>query len=265
MDELKTLNLRRGLFEVKYYQHGKGAPLVYLHGGGGLPAFTPDLEMLAERFTVTAPLHPGFGSSGIDELHEDVLKFTLYTWDVLDALGIERPILVGHSLGGMLAAEMAALEPSRVRKLVLIAPAGLYLEDCPTMDFFAMKPEELIAATFYDPSSPLAQAFAALPQDKDAAAEVMVQRMRGFSAAARFLWPMGDRGLSERLYRVKAPTLLLWGEGDKLIPPRYAEAFKRLLENSPEVKIEKIARAGHVVLGEQTELAVRAILNFVQG
>jgi len=263
MHELKTLNLRRGLFEVKYYQHGKGAPLVYLHGAGGLAGFTPDLEMLAERFSVTAPLHPGFGTSGIEELHDDVLKFTLYAWDVLDALGIERPVLVGHSLGGMLAAEMAALEPGRVRKLVLVAPAGLYLEDCPTMDFFAMKPEELMAAAFYDTNSAAAQAFAALPADKAAAAEVMVQRLRGFSAAARFLWPLGDRGLSERLYRVKAPTLLMWGDSDKLIPPRYADAFKQLLESSPEVKIEKIPRAGHVVLGEQTEAAVRAIVNFV--
>ena len=263
MHELKTLNLRRGLFEVKYYQHGKGAPLVYLHGAGGLAGFTPDLEMLAERFTVTAPLHPGFGTSGIEELHDDVLKFTLYTWDVLDALGIEQPILVGHSLGGMLAAEMAALEPGRVSKLVLVAPAGLYLEDCPTMDFFAMKPEELMAAAFYDSDSAAARAFAALPADKAAAAEVMVRRLRGFSAAARFLWPLGDRGLSERLYRVKAPTLLMWGDSDKLILPRYADAFKQLLESSPEVKIDKIPRAGHVVLGEQTEAAVRAIVNFV--
>jgi pimeloyl-ACP methyl ester carboxylesterase len=128
---------------------------------------------------------------------------------VLDALGIEQPILVGHSLGGMLAAEMAALEPGRVSKLVLVAPAGLYLEDCPTMDFFAMKPEELMAAAFYDSDSAAARAFAALPADKAAAAEVMVRRLRGFSAAARFLWPLGDRGLSERLYRVKAPTLLM--------------------------------------------------------
>ncbi|HZO82284.1 MAG TPA: alpha/beta fold hydrolase [Candidatus Binataceae bacterium] len=264
MHELKTLNLRRGLFEVKYYQHGKGTPLVYLHGAGGLPGFTPDLELLSSHFTVTAPLHPGFGSSGIDELHEDVLKFTLYTWDVLDALGIERPILVGHSLGGMLAAEMAALEPTRVRKLVLVAPAGLWLDECPTLDFFAMKPEELIAAAFYDPDSAAARAFATLPTDPSAAAEVMVQRMRGLAAAARFLWPLGDRGLGERLYRVKAPTLLLWGEADKLIPPRYAEAFKRLLEGSPEVKIEKIARAGHVVLAEQTQAAVDAIVSFTR-
>lgn len=264
MNELRTLALRRGLFEVRYYQHGSGAALVYLHGAGGLPGFTPDLELLSRRFAVSAPLLPGFGSSGIDELHEDVLKLTLYAWDVLDALGIERPILVGHSMGGMLAAEMAAIEPSRVQKLVLVAPAGLWLDECPTADFFAMKLDELLAAAFYDPNSAAARAFATLPEDKAAAAEVMVQRMRGLSAAARFLWPLGDRGLSERLYRVRAATLLLWGEADKIIPPPYAEAFKKLLENSAGVKIEKIPRAGHMVLAEQTEAAARAILNFCE-
>ena len=104
MNGLRTLSLQHGLSTVKYYQHGKGAPLVYLHGAGGLPAFTPDLEALSGHFAVTAPLHPGFGSTGEEHLHEDVLKFVLHTWDVLDALKIDEPILVGHSLGGMLAA-----------------------------------------------------------------------------------------------------------------------------------------------------------------
>jgi pimeloyl-ACP methyl ester carboxylesterase len=262
MNGLQTLALRNGLFTVKYYQHGAGAPLVYLHGAGGLPAFTPDLETLSQRFAVTAPLHPGFGSTGEEHLHADVLKLTLHTWDVLDRLGIDEPILVGHSMGGMLAAEMAAIEPRRVKKLVLVGAAGLWLDDYPTADFFAMTPEELVEAAFYDPQSDLAKAFLALPQDKDAANEVMIQRLKGFAAAGRFLWPLPDRGLSERLYRVKAPTLLLWGEGDKLIPVRYAQAFCDFLTSSAAVKVELISRAGHMVLLDQTQAAIRAILEF---
>jgi pimeloyl-ACP methyl ester carboxylesterase len=247
---------------VKYYQYGRGTPLVYLHGAGGLPAFTPDLEVLSGHFAVTAPLHPGFGSTGDEQFHEDVLKFTLHTWDVLDALGIDEPILVGHSLGGMLAAEMAAVEPRRVKKLVLAAPAGLWLEDCPTADFFAMTPEELVQAAFYDPHSDLAKAFLSLPQDADAANEVMIQRVKGLAAAGRFLWPLPDRGLGERLYRVKAPTLLLWGEADKIIPARYARAFQQLLTNSAEVKVRILPRSGHMPLLEQTQAAAEAILEF---
>lgn len=262
MNGLRTLDLRNGLFTIKYYQYGKGASLVYLHGAGGLPAFTPELETLSNHFAVTAPLHPGFGSTGEEHLHADVLKFTLHTWDVLDALGIEQPILVGHSLGGMLAAEMAAIEPRRVKKLVLVGPAGLWLDDCPTADFFAMTPEELVKAVFYDPQSELAKAFLTLPQDKDAANEVMIQRLKGFATAGRFLWPLPDRGLSERLYRVKAPTLLLWGEGDKIVPPRYARAFQELLTGSEEVKTVMIPQAGHMLLLERTQAATRAIFEF---
>lgn len=262
MNGLHTLDLRNGLFTVRYYQYGKGAPLVYLHGAGGLPAFTPDLEVLSQHFTVTAPLHPGFGSSGEENFHESVLAFTLHTWDVLDALGINEAILVGHSMGGMLAAEMAALEPRRVKKLVLVGAAGLWLEDCPTADFFAMTPEELAAAVFYDPQSDLAKAFLAVPQDPDAANEVIIQRLKGLATAARFLWPVPDRGLNERLYRVKAPTLLLWGEGDKIVPPRYAQAFKELLTGSEKVKISLIPKAGHMPLLEQTQPATKAILEF---
>ena len=262
MNGLQTLNLRNGRFKVKYYREGSGAPLVFLHGAGGLPAFTPDLEALAKHFAVTAPLHPGFGTSGEEHLHEDVLALTLYAWDLLDALGIEQPILVGHSFGGMLAAEMAAIEPRRVKKLILVAPAGLYLESCPTADFFAMMTDQLVRAAFFDPESQLARAFVALPEDKRMAEEVMIQRVRGLAAAGRFLWPLGDRGLNERLYRVKAPTLLLWGEGDRIIPPRYADKFRELLEYSAEVKVETIPRAGHLVLMEQTEAATRAIVQF---
>ncbi|MCS6925347.1 MAG: alpha/beta fold hydrolase [Candidatus Binatia bacterium] len=262
MNELHTLTLRQGRFTVKYYRHGTGAPLVYLHGAGGLPAFTPDLQILSRSFTVTAPLHPGFGSSGAEHLHESVLAFTLHTWDVVDALGIEEPILVGHSLGGMLAAEMAALEPRRVKQLVLVSPAGLWLDDCPTADFFAMKPEELVDAAFADPQSDLARAFLALPQDREAANEVLIQRLQGFATAGRFLWPLPDRGLRERLYRVRAATLLLWGEADKIIPVRYAYAFRELLTNSAGVTLTVIPRAGHMVLLEQPEAATQAILEF---
>lgn len=262
MHGLKTLSLRDGAFEVKYYQSGHGRHLVFLHGAGGLPAFTPDLEALAEHFRVAAPLHPGFGTTGVENLHDDLLKLVLHTWDVVDALRIDEPILVGHSFGGMLAAEMAAIEPRRVKKLVLISPAGLFLNHNPTADFFAMTPDEMVAAAFHDPSSDAARAFIELPDDIHSRAEVMVQRLQGFAAAARFLWPLGDRGLSERLYRVSARTMLIWGESDRIIPPAYADAFKKLMTGAKSVRIEKIRAAGHMVLLEQPGAAVKAILRF---
>jgi pimeloyl-ACP methyl ester carboxylesterase len=262
MNELKTISLRNGDFTVKYYQQGSGEPLVFFHGGGGLPAFTPELEALSQRFTVTAPLLPGFGSDGEEHLHEDVLKLVFWGWDLLDALAIERPLLAGHSFGGMMAAEMAATEPRRVKKLVLLAPAGLFLNEHPMLDFFSMTPDALVRASFHDPQCEAAQALITRPADPAAATEAIVARVKAMAAVGRFLWPNGDRGLNERLYRIKAPTLLLWGESDRLIPPVYADAFKRLLVGAPLVQVQKLAGAGHALLAEQPQATVNAIVEF---
>lgn len=262
MSELKTVSLRGGDFSVKYYQQGSGEHLVFLHTAGGLPAFTPELQEFSKRFTVTAPLLPGFGSTGEQHLHEDVQKLVFWGWDLLDALKIERPILVGHSFGGMMAAEMAATEPGRVKKLVLVAPAGLFLAEHPTLDFFACSPERLAKAAFHDPSSEAAKAFTTMPSDPDAMTEAIVARAKALSMAGRFLWPNGDRGLSERLYRIKAPTLLLWGESDGIIPPSYADAFKRLMVGAATVKVQKIPAAAHVLFAEQPQASVKAVMDF---
>jgi pimeloyl-ACP methyl ester carboxylesterase len=262
MAQLKTIGLRGRDFHVNYYQQGAGEPLVFLHSAGGLPAFTPELEALSKRFTVTAPLLPGFGSDGEEHLHEEVQKLVFWGWDLLDALEIERPLLVGYSLGGMLAAEMAATEPRRVKRLVLAAPAGLFLTDHPTLDFFAMTPAALVNAAFHDPQCEAAKALLTPPADPAAATEAIVARARGLAAAGRFLWPNGDRGLSERLYRIKAPTLLLWGESDRIIPPAYADAFKQLLVGAAAVRVQKLAAAGHALFAEQPQAMADAIVDF---
>jgi pimeloyl-ACP methyl ester carboxylesterase len=262
MSQLTTVSLRGGDFNVKYYREGSGEHLVFLHSAGGLPAFTPELEALSKRFTVTAPLLPGFGSDGEEHLHEEVQKLVFWGWDLLDALEIERPFLVGHSFGGMLAAEMAATEPRRVRKLVLAAPAGLFLSEHPTLDVFAMTPAALVQAAFHDPQSEAAKALMAPPSDPAAATDAIVARVRGLAAAGRFLWPNGDRGLNERLYRVKAPTLLLWGESDRIIPPVYADAFRDLLVAATPVRVQRISAAGHALFVEQGQAVIEAITEF---
>lgn len=262
MNNPKQLSLRNGDFIVNYYQQGSGDSLVFLHSAGGLPTFTPELAELSKHFTVTAPLLPGFGSSGEEHLHEAVQKLVFWGWDLLDALKIERPILVGHSFGGMLAAEMAATEPGRVRKLALIAPAGLYLPEHPAVDFFACPPDRLVRAAFHDPESEAAKASMKAPDDPQAAIEAIVARTKALATVGRFLWPNGDCGISERLYRIKAPTLLLWGESDGLIPPAYAAAFKQGLTGAASVKTQMIAKAGHILFAEQPEAALKALLDF---
>jgi len=129
MSELKTIALRGGDFSVKYYQEGRGDDLVFLHSAGGLPAFTPELVALSKSYRVTAPLLPAFGSTGEEHLHEDVQKLVFWGWDLLDALKIERSILVGHSFGGIYVRVFADLYPKEVAGLVLIDPSQETFED----------------------------------------------------------------------------------------------------------------------------------------
>ena len=127
-------------------------------------------------------------------------------------------------MGGMLAAEVAALDTRRAKKLVLVGAAGFWLENDPIPDLFSTDLDDLPAMLFHDPKSPLAQMMIAMPwDDQELLTAMYVERTRRFSAASKFLWPIPDRGLKKRAYRIAAPTLLLWGASDKVIPPAYAQ------------------------------------------
>jgi pimeloyl-ACP methyl ester carboxylesterase len=126
--------------KIRVLEAGDGQALVFLHGASGVAEDSPFLAALARRWHVFAPLLPGYGDSEGSESLRDMLDITLHTFDVIDALGLERPILVGHSMGGMIAAEMAAIAPREIERLILIAPAGLWLDDHPVADVFSKMP-----------------------------------------------------------------------------------------------------------------------------
>src|SRR6266481_4336358 len=146
----RVIETRRGA-RCRVLEGGSGAPLVFLHGPGGLFAENPFLDHLAGRYHVFAPELPGYGESTGEDLLEDMLDFTLHGWDVVAALGLERPHLVGHSMGGMIAAEMACLAPNDLAKLVLVSAAGLWIDEHPIPDIFTMLPFQLAEALFHDP------------------------------------------------------------------------------------------------------------------
>ncbi|MGH7806189.1 MAG: alpha/beta fold hydrolase, partial [Candidatus Binatia bacterium] len=147
----RRIETKRGL-EIRVHEAGKGAPLLFLHGAGGIFQENPFLDALAERYHVLAPEWPGYGESKGEEQLEDMLDFTLHGWDVVDALGLERPHLVGHSMGGMIAAEMACIAPNDLAKLVLIGPAGLWLDEHPIPDLYSLFPVELAPLLSHDPA-----------------------------------------------------------------------------------------------------------------
>jgi pimeloyl-ACP methyl ester carboxylesterase len=169
---------------------------------------------------------------------------------------------MGHSMGGMLAAEVAAFDIHRAKKLVLAAPAGFWIDELPIPDFFAAQLNEIGDLLFYDPKSPAAMLMTAIPEDFKALEVMYVERVKRLATASKFLWPIPDRGLKKRAYRIKSPTLLLWGENDKLIPPGYAKEFTSRIKNS---KLETIKKAGHMLMYEQQEAFVGAVKTFLKG
>ena len=253
--ELKTIATRR--VPVRYYEGGQGQPLVFLHGAGGVDADLEFLDALASRFHVYAPLVPGYGDSEECPELRDMLDFTLHTWDVVGALGVEDPVLVGFSMGGMIAGEMAALAPRDVSRLALIASAGLWLDDHPIPDIFAMMPYDLPKYLFHDVEAGAKALTAGMDLgDPKFLQAFLVQNARQLGAAGKILFPIPERGLASRLYRIKARTLLIWGESDNLIPPVYAQAFRK---NIPGADLVTIPQAGHLVGFEKPAEVVNAL------
>jgi pimeloyl-ACP methyl ester carboxylesterase len=250
------------MFEIKLRTDGRGEPLLFLHGAGGLRGWDAFLGQLARQFTVYAPAHPGFETStGLEHL-DDMLDLVVYYNDFLDTLGRESVHLVGHSMGGMIAAEFAALSPHRVRKLVLANAAGLWLEESPVADFFAMTPDQLAVALWHDPHAEVARAMMALPQDEQAQLEAFLIRSQHLAAAGKFLWPIPDKGLKKRIHRIKAPTLVLWGQSDGLVPPIYAQEFQRRITGA---QVAMMQRCGHMPMYEDPAGFVKIVATFLKG
>ena len=256
----EVVSVRDGMFKVEIERAGRGDPLVFLHGSGG-QAWAPFLNLLAEQFSVYKPNSPGWGESeGIEHL-DDIIDLAIFYHDLFDALAIGAPYVIGHSLGGMVAAEIAALSPASVRKLVLVSPAGLWLDDAPPLDFFVAPPDEVTRAVVYDYEHAAELLGRPDPDDAAAMAEAQYRRHQSLAAASKFVWPIWDKGLKKRIHRIKAPTLIVWGEHDGLIPPLYGPEFQRRIAGSRLVTIPETA---HVPMAERPEEFVRVVTEFLK-
>lgn len=246
-----------GGMEVRVWRGGKGAPLLYLHGFEGHPGSAPFLEALCARFEVCAPEAPGFGQSGSIEALHDLLDLTLHQRALVEAWGRGPVHVIGHSLGGMFAAELAAVAPQVVQKLVLVDPFGLWLDDAPLPDPFTQTPDALAKLKWHDPANAAKE-----PTAFDAAADGSKGTFRtiNLSAATKFLWPLPDRGLARRAKYIFAPTLVLQGESDGLVPVRYSEALAKLISGA---KLKSIRDAGHYPMVEQEAAFLDAVETFL--
>jgi pimeloyl-ACP methyl ester carboxylesterase len=255
-----TVTTKRGA-SCRVLQGGEaGRDVVFFHGANGLAEEDPFLASLSSSHRVFAPELPGYGESSGEELLEDMLDFALHGWDVVDALGLARPHLVGHSMGAMIAAEMACVAPHDLTRLVLVAPAGLWIDAHPIADIFATLPHDMPGLLFCDPVRGAALLTGGLDfSDDDALVSFFVGNARRLGTAGKILFPIPDRMLSKRLYRLTADTLLVWGEADRLIPPVYATRWQGLI---PQAQLVTVGAAGHMVPIEQPEVLCAAVRQF---
>ena len=251
----RTLDTRAG--KVVAFEGGTGPDLLFLHSAGGLTADNPFLLALARKYHVYAPLLPGYGDSEDSADIRDMLDVTLHTFDVAAALGARKPIVVGHSLGGMIAAEMAAICPNEVERLGLICAAGLWLDAHPVPDIFTLLPREFPEYMFHDADAGRAMMTPGGDMNDPAfLIPFLVTNARQLGMAGKFLFPIPERGLKDRIHRIRATTVLVWGDSDKIFPAPYAHAFKEKIAGAELVIVPE---AGHMVTVEKTDAVMNAI------
>lgn len=248
-----------GNADYRIYRGGQGAPLVYLHGFEQHPGAAGFLKRLAESRTVLAPEHPGFGQSGGFANLTDILDLILHYRAWLTPIVAEHgPVdLVGHSLGGMFAAEIAAVCPDLVRNLVLVDAYGLWLDDHPMPDPFVIPAAEFNNAKWADPAKAADE-----PNSFDGDPKHYVfYRSQNLGSASKFMWPIPDRGLARRLKHLRARTLILHGAEDGLVPPVYADAWAAAI---PGAEVEILPAAGHLPMLEAEDAFIDALQRFLR-
>jgi len=260
--EIAEMSVEVGSLTTQVARAGQGEPLVYLHGAFGYSGWNPFLDRLAQRFTVYAPVHPGFSDPEAIEQLDSILDLVLYHFDLLDALGLESPHMVGHFFGAMIAAEMAAVCPHRMSRMVLASPAGLWLDDEPGVDYFVVLPDNLRALLFQDPDSDLAKGI--LPDaDTDEQRLVRsVERGLSLSTVGKYLWPLPDKGLKKRLRRIKSPTLVVMAENDRIVPPAHGE---EMVAGIPGARLHVVPNAGHLFIHERADDFAGTVAGFLAG
>jgi pimeloyl-ACP methyl ester carboxylesterase len=240
---------------------GDGPPLVFFHGAGGL-LWDPLVESLTATHHVYAPMHPGTDGEHRDDIRQlsDVWDLVMYYAELFEQLGLDHAVLVGHSVGGMVAAEFAATYPKFVDKLVLVSPLGLWMDDVPVGNPMMLDPMQLVQATFADvngvPAKMMIDQMSSMIDQPEAAAEAWWVT----ACTGHFIWPLPDRGLKKRIHRVSAPSLVIWGRQDGIIPAVYAEEFGRKLRNS---QVEVVDDAAHMPQLEQPEIVTELVRKFL--
>jgi pimeloyl-ACP methyl ester carboxylesterase len=254
--------------KIQVFRGGSGAPLVYFHSAGG-ETVIPVLETLAATYEVVIPVFPGFGESeGIEEIDgiEDAVFHLLEVWS---ALKLDAPAIVGLSLGGWLALELATRYPEKAGKLVLVNPVGLHLEGAPIAEMFGRSPAELAEMLFADQSHPIAAMMHQVAdfqgdvgKQVEIPLELVLPLWKALGATAKLGWDpyLHNPKLRSRLRRVTAPVLVVAGRQDGLVPLAHAETYAREL---PDARLVVLDDAAHWLPLERPDELARLVHEFV--
>ena len=237
---------------------GAGQPLVILHGASGAGTWLPFMRSLADTYDVIVPEHPGFGASDTPDWLDNIHDLAYFYLDVLDQLDLREVHLVGVSLGGWIAAELAVRSTQRLSSLTLVDAAGIHVPGVDQIDTFLRTDEQRIRDFFHD------QALADEMVARLLRPELEDIMMKNRVATARLIWqPRGyDPNLHKWLHRIDVPTLLVWGANDRLFPKDYAFAWQRLIPGS---KVAIVPECGHLPQVEKAALFVSELENFIHG
>jgi len=262
----RTVTAWRDEVEARVRIAGSGPPVVFLHGAYGLQ-WDPFLDALAASHTVYAPEFPGTTPGAPDALKplDTLWDLVLYYYELFDKLGLESPAVVGHSFGGMVAAEIAATNPERVSKLVLIDAIGLWRDDQPVRNWMTTNLADLPKYLFADQDNPVARMMTLAVnarQMSDAQVDMQIQLMWSAACTGKFVWPIPDKGLKKRIHRIQAPTLIIWGRQDGIAPPVYADEFAGRIAGA---RVELIDNAGHLPQMEQLATVSKLVTDFLGG
>jgi pimeloyl-ACP methyl ester carboxylesterase len=238
------------------YSIGSGPEVVFLHGAGTFTGFAFARTWAAQR-RVIIPINPNFGESGDEPSLDGIEDYVLHYLDLFDHLRLAKFDLAGFSLGGWLAAEFAVRSPQRIRRLLLIAPAGLVVEQGRAPELSEITPPELPSYLAHDP----AVALRYFPKAPDPAFDARLGRDIGSYAQLIRHNSQGNPKLGRWLHRITVPTLLLWGSADRMRPVVQAEAWKALL---PDARISLVPGTGHLIF-EETPSAAKTAADFLAG
>jgi pimeloyl-ACP methyl ester carboxylesterase len=245
---------------VEVLERGQGRPLLFLHAGEGLAPERPWLDLLARRYRVIAPLHPGWGNSPLIDGAGTVDDLAYLYLDLAAELGLDDAVLVGACFGGWVAAELMVRSTARFTRLVLVDPLGVKFagrDERDIADMHAVSRAEYLKLAWADPAEGEVD-FTALPESELGAI------VHGREAFALYGWKpyMHNPRLKRWLHRIDQPTLLLWGAEDRIVTPAYGENWRQAI---PNARLELITGAGHFPHWEQPEAFVDRLVAFVEG